>query len=88
KHKARMVREYSLYNCPKILHPPPQSPDLRYIDGASCTSNKLYVREWWRWIVAGSLVFRRAGTERMGSSLTGFMARSHEKVIFENKDAS
>lgn len=22
KHKARIVQEYLLYNCPKVLHPP------------------------------------------------------------------
>jgi len=28
KHKSRIVQEYLLYNCPKVLHPPSQSPDL------------------------------------------------------------
>lgn len=32
KHKARAVQEYLLYNCPKLLHPPPQSPDLNPIE--------------------------------------------------------
>lgn len=31
KHKALMIQEYLLYNCPKVLHPPPQSPDLNPI---------------------------------------------------------
>lgn len=32
KHKSRIVQEYLLYNCPKVLHPPPQSPDLNPIE--------------------------------------------------------
>lgn len=32
KHKARIVQEYLLYNCPKVLQPPPQSPDLNPIE--------------------------------------------------------
>lgn len=32
KHKARIVQEWLLYNCPKVLHPPPQSPDLNPIE--------------------------------------------------------
>ena len=26
------MQEYLLYNCPKVLHPPPQSPDLNPIE--------------------------------------------------------
>jgi len=26
------VQEYLLYNCSKILHPPPQSPDLNPVE--------------------------------------------------------
>lgn len=32
KHKARDTQEWLLYNVPKILHPPPQSPDLNPIE--------------------------------------------------------
>lgn len=32
KYKARIVQEYLLYNCPKVLQPPPQSPDLNPIE--------------------------------------------------------
>lgn len=32
KHKARLIQEWQLYNCPKVLHPPPQSPDLNPIE--------------------------------------------------------
>ncbi|CAK9813094.1 Transposable element Tcb2 transposase [Anthophora quadrimaculata] len=32
KHKSRIVQEYLLYKCPKVLHPPPQSPDLNPIE--------------------------------------------------------
>lgn len=32
KHTARIIQEYLLYNCPKVLHPPPQSPDLNPIE--------------------------------------------------------
>lgn len=32
KHKARIVQEFLLYKCPKVLHPPPQSPDLNPIE--------------------------------------------------------
>lgn len=32
KHKARIVQKFLLYNCPKVLHPPPQSPDLNPIE--------------------------------------------------------
>lgn len=32
KHKARIVQEFLLYACPKVLHPPPQSPDLNPIE--------------------------------------------------------
>ncbi|CAH2092269.1 unnamed protein product [Euphydryas editha] len=27
KHKSRLVQEWLLYNCPKVLHPPAQYPD-------------------------------------------------------------
>ena len=29
KHKARIVQEYLLYNCLKLLRPPSQSPNLK-----------------------------------------------------------
>ncbi|XP_046145858.1 jerky protein homolog-like [Osmia bicornis bicornis] len=32
KHKAAIIREWLLYNCPKVLEPPPQSPDLNIIE--------------------------------------------------------
>lgn len=32
KHKARLVQEWQLYNCPKVVRPPPQSPDLNPIE--------------------------------------------------------
>ena len=32
KLKARIVQEYLLYNCSKLLQPPPQSPDLNLIE--------------------------------------------------------
>lgn len=32
KHKARKTREWLLYNCPKVLETPPQSPDLNPIE--------------------------------------------------------
>jgi len=32
KHKSRIMQEYLLYNCPKVLHPPSQSPDLNSIE--------------------------------------------------------
>lgn len=32
KHKAHIVREYLLYNCPKVLETPPQSPDINVIE--------------------------------------------------------
>ena len=32
KHTAHVVREWILYNVPKQLHSPPQSPDLNPID--------------------------------------------------------
>lgn len=32
KHRARSVQEWLLYNCPRVLHPPPQSPDLNPIE--------------------------------------------------------
>lgn len=32
KHKAHVVREWLLYNCPKVLETPPQSPDLNPIE--------------------------------------------------------
>lgn len=32
KHQSRLVQEFLLYKCPKILHPPPQSPDLNPIE--------------------------------------------------------
>ncbi|XP_068085167.1 phospholipase B1, membrane-associated-like [Anabrus simplex] len=31
KHKSYLVREWLLYNCPKVLETPPQSPDLNPI---------------------------------------------------------
>lgn len=32
KHKAHIVREWLLYNCPKVIATPPQSPDLNPIE--------------------------------------------------------
>jgi hypothetical protein len=32
KHKARIVQEFLLYNCPSVLQPHPQSPDLNPIE--------------------------------------------------------
>ncbi|EGI65925.1 Transposable element Tcb2 transposase, partial [Acromyrmex echinatior] len=32
KHKSRILQEYLLYNCPKVLHSSPQSPDLNPIE--------------------------------------------------------
>ena len=32
KHKAHKVRSWLLYNCPKVLETPPQSPDLNPIE--------------------------------------------------------
>jgi hypothetical protein len=32
KHRSRLVQEWLLYNVPKVLHPPPQSPDLNPIE--------------------------------------------------------
>jgi len=32
KHKSRIVQEYLLYNCPKVLHLPLQSLDLNPIE--------------------------------------------------------
>lgn len=32
KHKSRIVQEFLLYRCPKILQSPPQSPDLNPIE--------------------------------------------------------
>jgi hypothetical protein len=32
KHKARIVQEYLLYKCPRVLYPQPQSPDLNPIE--------------------------------------------------------
>lgn len=32
KHKAHKVRMWLLYNCPKVLETPPQSPDLNVIE--------------------------------------------------------
>lgn len=32
KHRARIVQEWQLYRCPKVIHPPPQSPDLNIIE--------------------------------------------------------
>ncbi|CAK9806815.1 Transposable element Tcb2 transposase [Anthophora quadrimaculata] len=32
KHKSRLVQEWLLYNCPKIMQTPPQSPDLNPIE--------------------------------------------------------
>ncbi|CAK9829654.1 Transposable element Tcb2 transposase [Anthophora retusa] len=32
KHKSSIVQEYLLYACPKVLHHPPQSPDLNPIE--------------------------------------------------------
>lgn len=32
KHKSYLVREWLLYNCPKVLETPPQSPDLNPIE--------------------------------------------------------
>ena len=32
KYKSRILQEYLLYNCPKVLHPPSESPDLNPIE--------------------------------------------------------
>jgi transposase len=32
KHKAWIVQEFLLYNCPNVLQSPPQSPDLNPIE--------------------------------------------------------
>ena len=32
KHKSRIVQEYLLYKCPKVLHRSPESPDLNPIE--------------------------------------------------------
>lgn len=32
KHSAHVVREWLLYNCPKVMQTPPQSPDLNVIE--------------------------------------------------------
>lgn len=32
KHTAHLVKLWLLYNCPKVLHPPPQSPDINPIE--------------------------------------------------------
>ena len=32
KHTAYITRSWLLYNCPKVLNPPPQSPDLNIIE--------------------------------------------------------
>lgn len=32
KHKAHITREWLLYNCPKVLETPPQSPDINPIE--------------------------------------------------------
>ena len=32
KHSAGIVREWLLYNCPKVIKTPPQSPDLNPIE--------------------------------------------------------
>lgn len=32
KHKSYLVREWLLYNCPKVIETPPQSPDLNPIE--------------------------------------------------------
>lgn len=32
KHASRLVKEWKLYNCPKVVNPPPQSPDLNPIE--------------------------------------------------------
>lgn len=32
KHKSRVVQEWLLYNCPKVIDTPPQSPDLNVIE--------------------------------------------------------
>lgn len=32
KHKAQRVKQWLLYNCPKVLETPPQSPDLNVIE--------------------------------------------------------
>ncbi|KAL1497932.1 hypothetical protein ABEB36_008812 [Hypothenemus hampei] len=32
KHKAQKVRSWLLYNCPKVIETPPQSPDLNVIE--------------------------------------------------------
>jgi len=32
KHSVHLVREWCLYNCPKVIKTPPQSPDLNVIE--------------------------------------------------------
>lgn len=32
KHKSRLIQEWLLYNCPKVLHPPAHSPDINPIE--------------------------------------------------------
>ncbi len=32
KHVSRLVQEWLLYHCPKVMHPPPQSLDLNPIE--------------------------------------------------------
>lgn len=32
KHSSRVAQEWLLYNCPKVIHTPPQSPDLNVIE--------------------------------------------------------
>ena len=32
KHKAYKVRSWLLYNCPKVIEPPPQPPDMKPIE--------------------------------------------------------
>lgn len=32
KHKSFLIREWMLYNCPKVIETPPQSPDLNVIE--------------------------------------------------------
>lgn len=62
KHKARKTREWLLYNCPKVLETPPQSPDCNpieniwdYLDDrvrehqiSSKTELKLRLQEEWQ----------------------------------------
>lgn len=32
KHASRLCQEWAIYNIPKVLHPPPQSPDMNVIE--------------------------------------------------------